>query len=529
MKCCKARTWLIGYILIVITGIIVIAGLTAYIDPFIHYHMPLTDRYYYRLNNQRSINNGITRKFTYDGVITGTSMTENFRTSEAEKLWGGAFIKVPFSGGTFKEINENIMTALQNNNVKYVIRGIDMGYLINDKDCMREDLGQYPLYLYDHNIFNDVKYVLNRDVFFERVIPMIRNKDNLSPGITSFDEYSRWQDRYVYGINQIFPDGVEETLLADEKGLSDAEYVLTVENIRQNITDIAETHPETTFYFFLTPYSLARWQENVEEGVVYKQVEAERILIEESLKHDNIRLYSYNLMFDITSDLNNYKDANHYGSWINSLVMKYMYEGVGLLDDSNYEDYLNDELKMHLQYDYSSLNGQVDYENDYYAATLFTQQTYGVEPAVIDFRSDDVIINGAEIIDEGFEGKAGLRCLGKISRDYREGSLIREYLRDFEYIGAKLENVDFSRYHYLMFYGKKVKDHGQPTVYVYDLLGNAVAECREKFDLLDEEWHQYIIDLSGLSGTGYIIFNGGYVDSTGSKDSEYVFSNIVMY
>ena len=234
-------------------------------------------------------------------------------------------------------------------------------------------------------------------------------------------------------------------------------------------------------------------------------------------------------MFDITSDFNNYKDANHYGPWINSLILKYMYEGVGLLDDGNFETYLSDELNKHLQYDYPSLNGQEDYENDYYAATLFTQKTYDVEPVVIDFCTDTVSINGAEIIDEGIDGNAGLKCVGKISRDYHEGSLIREYIRDFEYIGVKLENVDLSRYHYMIFYGKKVKDNGQPTVYVYDSEGNAVAECRIKYDLLDEEWHQYIIDLSELSGTGFIIFNGGYVDSTGSKDSEYIFSNIVLY
>lgn len=528
MKCKAGKTWLVGFFLIILVGIIASVGLTAYIDPFFHYHKPFTNSYYYALTNQRSQNNGIARNFTYEGLITGTSMTENFKTTEAEALWGIPFVKVPFSGGAFKEINENVETALQNNKVRVVVRGIDMGYLINDKDYSRTDLGQFPTYLYDNNLFNDVKYVLNRDVLFTRVIPMIQNKERTAPGITPFDKYSNWRGRMVYGINEVYPDEIPEVEVTESLGLTDDEYDMTLANIKQNVTDIAAEYPNTTFYYFLTPYSMAWWHDKIESGAIYKQVEAERLLIEEAMKHDNIKLYSFNLMFDITSDFNNYKDANHYGPWINSLILKYMNNDVGLLDQTNYEAYLTDELKEHLTFKYQTLNGQEDYENDYYAATLLTENTYGVTPKEVDFTSNEVAINSAEIIPDGFERHTGLRCLGKISRDYREGSLIREFLRDVEYVGAKVEVKDFSKYHYIVFYGKKVQDHGQPTVYVYDQDGNKVAEYRAKYDAIDTEWHQYLIDISEVSGSGYIIFNGGYVDSSGSSISEYIFSDITF-
>ena len=41
--------------------------------------------------------------------------------------------------------------------------------------------------------------------------------------------------------------------------------------------------------------------------------------------------------------------------------------------------------------------------------------------------------------------------------------------------------------------------------------------------------HQYVVDLSTVDGIVTVVLNGGYIDSTGSAESEYQFSNIYMY
>ena len=78
-----------------------IGGLTAFVDPYFHYHAPLSFLEY-PLNNQRYQNDGIVRNFDYDAIITGTSMTENFKTTEFDNLFNVNSIKVPFSGATYK-------------------------------------------------------------------------------------------------------------------------------------------------------------------------------------------------------------------------------------------------------------------------------------------------------------------------------------------------------------------------------------------------------------------------------------------
>ena len=365
----KSIIWVIGFLVLVVSFLGIIATETVIIDPFFHYHKPNTNKYFYTINNQRSQNDGIIKHFDYQGILTGTSMTENFKTSEAEGIWGGKFIKIPFSGATFKEINDNLIVALKNNsNLRVIIRGIDMCLFLDEKNSQREDLWKLPKYLYDKNIFNDVFYIFNRDVFFSRVCPMVKGVQE--PGITSFDQYSNWMKNKVFGKNKLYPQGVIFEQAGSPIYLSDSDKDIVLGNVQQNITSLAQIYPNVKFYYFFTPYSAQWWQRLVESGKIYEQIQAERIVIEEILKCNNIKLYSFNNLFNITTNLNHYKDDIHYGEWINSMILKCIQNDICLLTYDNYENYLEKELQFYTSFDYMQMNEQEDYEDEYYAATL---------------------------------------------------------------------------------------------------------------------------------------------------------------
>ncbi len=368
-----AKLKLLVFFLIIISVLTYVCVTVVTVDPFFHYHKPNTETYYYELNNQRSQNDGIIRHFDYDALITGSSMTENFSTSEMDEIYGTNSIKVPFSGGSFREINDWIQTAItENGNLKTVVRGLDLNMFFQDKDALRPDLGEYPNYLYNESVFDDVYYVFNRDVIFARVFPMIENSktENAVSGIDSFDVYSSWMTGYTYGINTVRPNGIDFSQTGKQSHLSESERERLLEMTKQNITSLPQQYPDVEFYYFFTPYSAVWWKNLVADGSVYKQIEAERVIIEEALKYDNLKLFSFNNLTEITTDINNYKDTIHYGSWINSLILRYMYSNKCLLTSENYNDYLNDELSFYTTFDYASLVEQEDYENDYLAANL---------------------------------------------------------------------------------------------------------------------------------------------------------------
>lgn len=359
MKKVNAK-WLLLVFAVIQCAIILVSGIAVYItDPLFHYHKPNTDKYYYVINNERSQNNGILRHFDYDAIITGTSMAENFKTSQMDELFGTNSVKVPCYGGTLYEIEGNVEAGLKYNpKLKTVVRGIDTGKLFEKSDALRLELGEYPMYLYDDKLYNDVNYLLNRDVIFNRVYPMIRasKQEGAVAGITSFDEYANWSNEYLYGIEYVCPNGVKPAVPGTPIHITDNEKRVITETIEKNLVAVTKEYPDVTFYYFFTPYSAVWWENEVNNGEIYAQLEAERMYITELLKCDNVRLYSFNADAQIVADMNNYKDEMHYGEWINELMLQYMYDGEYLLTADNYESYLEEEQRFFLDMDYTCLN-----------------------------------------------------------------------------------------------------------------------------------------------------------------------------
>lgn len=532
IKPMKAKIWIVGYFVIFIGTLSMIGWVVYDVDPFFHYHKPQTDKYFYLIDNERSQNDGIIRHFQYDALITGTSMTENFKCSEMDDLFGVNSVKVPFSGGTYKEINDNVRNALRRNSaLKIVVRGLDMTHFFQTYDAMRSDLGIYPTYLYDDNPLNDVRYLWNRDVLFNRVCAMLgeSRKEGFVPGITDFDSYANWQSRYTYGVHAVCPDGIAVTSARQEEHLTEEEKAVISENIYQNVISLPMEYPDVDFYYFFTPYSVVYWGQQIENNDIYRWIEAEQYIIELLLPYENIKLYSFNNRWDLVTDLNHYKDTNHYGGWINSAMLHWMKDGQYLLTAENYRSYLNEELDFWLSFEYESLNEQEDYENDLYADALLSREFSGTEPVNLLSGAEQLNLAQASLVLQEDKGIEGIVCVGRLDRDAQDNAALYDYLYNDEYIGARIVVPQAEQYRYLVFDGKKNAGHGQPSVYVYNSRGEKIAECCRDYAALDGEYHQYLLDLSQVEGDITIIFNGGYTDRTGDEESSYTFSNIWLY
>ncbi len=350
----KDKIWITGTLFLAIIVFILFASITIYIDPLFHYHSPL-NRYKYPINNERYQNDGITRNFEYESIITGTSMTENFKKSEADKIFGSDFIKVPFSGGHYKEINDNLKRAYDSGkDIKYIIRCLDYSHLVEDKDAYREDI-EYPSYLYNNNLFDDVNYVLNKSILFEQTHSVIKHT-KAGFETTSFDDYANWNGYYTFGAETVLGTYNLKETDSPEHVFLENEHKMVIGNIRQNVTSLAACHPETTFYYFFPPYSICYWDVLKNTGQTDWRIDAEQAAIEEILKYPNIKLYSFCNNFELVCNLDNYKDQAHYGEWINSLILEWMHNGEYLLTKDNYKEYIKTIRNFYNAYDYNSLH-----------------------------------------------------------------------------------------------------------------------------------------------------------------------------
>ena len=370
----KAGRWTAIWTALVLVLFALIGAAVYVVDPYFHYHAPDTGRWYYELNNERYQNDGILRHFDYDAMIIGNSMSHNFKTTEMDELFGVNAVKTTFSGGDYSEMYDYLALALSlHPDMKMVLRSLDGVKLMLDKSDDARNDPTYS-YLFDQNPVNDVKYLLNRDVFFGRVLPMIA-REGERQGITSFDEYSSWQ--FVSGISQVTVDGVHTKEHQAPVHLTEEQKETIKRNITQNITCLAEEYPNTQFYCFYAPYSIMWWQYLAEEGTIYQRVEAEEYAASLMLEYNNIHLFCFSCRADIISDLNNYVDTMHYGAWVNSLMLRWMADGQYELTKENLHDYMQKELTFYLNYDYATLNDQVDYEDDLTAERLVMDEIRG--------------------------------------------------------------------------------------------------------------------------------------------------------
>lgn len=319
-------------------------------DPYFHYHKPL-GRIAYVLENQRYQNHGIMKNFEYNAVITGSSVTENFKTSEADALFGAKFIKVPFAGAYYKEVSENLETAFESGNeVRMVIRSLEPSMLIEPKDRQVFSEEELPIYLYDKNPWNDVAYVLNKEVAC-LAWDVLRNTMRGKRAAT-FDEYSGWHDDAGFGRDFVRRTYVRPAMRENTVVLDAKMEAMVRENVKQNVTAIVQAHPETEFYLFWPPFSVAWWDEVAREGRLDCVLDAQLIAMEEILQCENVRLFGFSNNYEMVCNLDNYKDKVHYGSWINTEILHWMHGNEYRLTKENYRIYIEELRKFYHGYDY---------------------------------------------------------------------------------------------------------------------------------------------------------------------------------
>lgn len=347
------KGWSIISLCSIVTGLLAVMGTTAVIDPYFHYHKPLK-ALEYPLYNERYQNDGIIKHFDYDAIITGTSMTQNFKTTEFDTLFHTQSIKVPFAGAGFKEITENLSRAIKANpDIRYILRGIDYNAILFDKDFSTYD--SYPDYLYDDNIFNDTKYLLNKDIFLNGSLEVL-NFTKAGLKTPTFDEYNNWMKGRTFGKEAILssypPPSMEEVKSVP---LTNEDLKNLRENIHQNFIVLANENPDIEFYLFITPYSIYFWDSLYRTGNLERQLEAEKIAIEMLLGCNNIKLFSFYNNYDMICNADNYKDTVHYSEDINSKMLNWMHDLEYQLTLENYRDYCNYIYEFYTTFNYDSL------------------------------------------------------------------------------------------------------------------------------------------------------------------------------
>ena len=283
---------------------VAVIALIVYVDPFFHYHKPLTG-FPYQVDNQLSQNPGMAKNMEYDSAILGSSMTVNFNTNWFEELMGLDTIKLSYSAA-FPKDQANIMEILftHNPDVKKVFLGIDV---ITYTGAVDQTKYPIPEYLYDDNLLNDVSYVLNKDVLLNYVLRPIADPEPTDLATV----YASWWTEEYYSEEWVLHNYSSPEQVAEETEAM--AYIPSVEeNLTVNICPYIEANPQTEFVIFFPPYSILYWNDVLKENHLEATIEEYRYITNRLNAYDNVEVYFFPDREDIILDLNHYADYSHY-------------------------------------------------------------------------------------------------------------------------------------------------------------------------------------------------------------------------
>ena len=349
----KEKKWSVFFIGIYFLLLVLIGGIVYIVDPYFHYHKPL-EGMAYSVEKEAYVNDGISRNFDYNALITGTSMTLGFDTQEANELFDKEFVRLTFQGEGFRGIGESLVRAIEyNSELELVIRGVDTLWFTSADDKYTYE--EYPTYLYDDVIWNDVKYLYNKDVLVEDVIPQImRTIKGVKP--YEFDDTTQGGRTDGKGVLAAYEREEKRTTGWTE---SEEQYFFEMleRNLDNNVFSVIEDNADVTFYLFFPPYSIVFWDQLNQGGSnrIEQAVAMERVAIEKVFQYDNVRLFSFFNNFEMVCDLHNYRDMVHYTDDVCSQILACMKNGEYEVTKENYEEYLTEIREFYCNYDYESL------------------------------------------------------------------------------------------------------------------------------------------------------------------------------
>lgn len=313
----EQKRWYVLYLTSLGVFLTAVATLVFIIDPYQHFRK---NSYHLCYKNEIYFNSGIAKNYTFDAIVSGSSMMQNFNLDDVQKILQYQDpIKLTYAGGHISKHHRIIDLAIAHNKVKNILLGIDL-FAFNGPSKPDDTL---PDYLYDESYLNDYKYLFNISNI-DDAIKILRHKEGNDPRCDLNNMY-QWQHQWEgrFGKEKILAlwDGNRGDFNTDFKASSyTAEKLLT--NFRIHLLPLVEANPKINFTLIMPPYSILTFKDIEQKQWLEHALTFRSELVRALGSYPNVQIYDFQMLKSITHDLNNYKDLSHYHQKINYWILE---------------------------------------------------------------------------------------------------------------------------------------------------------------------------------------------------------------
>lgn len=322
-----------------------VAIVVGIVDPFFVYHAPL-EGLYYTIDNQLEQNPGIAKHFEYNNVMLGSSMTTNFDTFLFDEQLGGQMVKLSYNAAYPKDIDKIMQIVISDKReLEHVFLCIDIANYMYTPGTLSY---AYPEHLYDNNVLNDLKYLLNKEVLFDYIIDSYLGKKEIALN----EIYWHWQ--YMeYSREKVLANYV----LPQISGETSVRY--TMDNLKANldqcIIPYIEATSNTQWHIFFPPYSMLYWNDSMVTDEADIKVDGMAYITQQMLEYDNVEVYYFQDVQDWIGNLDNYTDTTHFSKEVTDEMTLQLCDDENRVTLDTYEKRIEMFRAYVKNYDYEAL------------------------------------------------------------------------------------------------------------------------------------------------------------------------------
>ncbi len=333
--------FLISILLVLFLGLV-----NFMIDPFQQYRKATLHKTIFM--KEFYLNAGLIKNYDYDSVVIGSSMIQNFKINNISKYLNfDKPIKLPISAGKINEHYTILKSAIKIKKVKNVLFGVDILSLRNSKNRL-------PNYLYDYNLMNDYLYLISIDTLKRSLLyPFLHYTLSKKHPRLDYNLMFQWQHNHLesdFNSTKVLHSFQNKTVDLDEDENQERLLNERTTNIDKYIVPLIKGNPKINFIFFYPPYSILKYKSLEQSQILNNFILTKKYLFKKLSEYKNVKLYDFQIVNSITTNLNNYRDPIHYHQKINTWMLKQIAENNYLTTKENINNYLEELRKQTKSY-----------------------------------------------------------------------------------------------------------------------------------------------------------------------------------
>ncbi len=298
-------------------------------DPFYHYHGPLGSMKAVLEERDYEVA-GTLDHFDYEAIILGTSIAENYNTNQFKENFGTNTIKAVRASGSNADLLYYLDRAYEKRQIEKVFYFLDYSSLGSSLETTFASSDTD--FITNRNPFDDVEYVLNKDVLLKKIpIQLVYSY------ILPYDEGEAYS---WYATKEFSKQAIMSRYYPRDDFLEMGSIEDTDDIYFQNIDLLYEkilAHPETEYNIVFSPASALWWDNAYREGKAAQYLYLVYYITEKFQVFDNVKIYFYQAD-DVAFNLDNYMDSVHFSEAINRDICNKIANDIGLITMENVEE-----------------------------------------------------------------------------------------------------------------------------------------------------------------------------------------------